>query len=98
MNLRATAMRVGGLSVLVLGCVAVALAQQPRGGAAPSSNSKSLRDKIVAVRTEIELAQLDFDAARANLLETMQGMEKARLLIEKRLQLTEIEARYAGAK
>jgi hypothetical protein len=78
---RSILMACGLAGVLGLGALAIGRAQQaePKGEPRVSAR-KTLRDRVVALRTEVDSLQLDCDAIRAGLLKTMEGVEQGEIL------------------
>jgi hypothetical protein len=66
----------GLAGLIALGAVTIGRAQQaePKGEAGVSPK-KTLRDRVVKLRTEIDLQQLEFDAARSYLLDRMKAAQ-----------------------
>ena len=65
-----------GLGVVVLlavGAASLSRAQQPKGTTvvAPSQARGELRERVLKLKTDVDLLQLEFDAARATLLEAL---------------------------
>jgi hypothetical protein len=78
---RSVLMACGLAGVLGLGALAIGRAQQaePKGETGVSPR-KTLRDRVVTLRTEIDLLQLECDGIRAALLKTLEGVEQGDIL------------------
>lgn len=65
--------------VVAVGVVAgtIVVAQNPPLGDVPeAAGRKALRERVIALRVEVELLQIDHDADRAGLLDLMKGQRK----------------------
>jgi hypothetical protein len=77
-----TARTIGlGLLLLAAGSAATwSRAQQPGEQKAPAATRAQLRERVIKLRTEVDLLQLDYDGARATLVEWIRDFGKAELM------------------
>jgi tryptophan 2,3-dioxygenase len=77
-RVRSMTLTCGLVAVLALGAVTLTRAQPPGQDPEPSAQQK-LRGRIIDLRTEVEVLQLEHDAMRAALLKALQELEEADL-------------------
>lgn len=78
-RLRSVAAACGLAGLVALGGVALTRAQQPgANGGRADSPAQRLRDRLVTIRTEVELMKLEHDADRDDLLATMRQLRRLR--------------------
>jgi len=76
----ARAVGVGLIVLLGIGASAFSWAQQTAEQAPASAPKTELRERVVKLRTEIEMLQMEFDGTKAALVKWMEGIGQADLL------------------